>query len=108
MAGFALATRGSPATDDADDLDVAEFFVLPTYRRGGVGRHAAIALWDLLPGQWVVRVAVANKAGLAFWADVIAGYSAGAFVERLRPGHSHDWRVFTFRSRQAMPGRAAL
>jgi hypothetical protein len=28
IAGFVLVTRGSPATDDPEDLDVAEFFVL--------------------------------------------------------------------------------
>jgi predicted acetyltransferase len=53
VAGFVLATRGSPASDTATDLDVAEFFVLRTYRRSGVGRRAAIALWDHTPGQWV-------------------------------------------------------
>src|SRR5262245_24282117 len=40
VAGFALVTRGSPATDDPGDLDVAEFFVLRGYRRSGVGRQA--------------------------------------------------------------------
>ena len=36
--GFALAMRG-PASDDPDDLDLQEFFVLRRYRR--VGREAA-------------------------------------------------------------------
>jgi predicted acetyltransferase len=41
LAGFALVTRGSPASDDPADFDVAEFFVLRRYRRRGVGRQAA-------------------------------------------------------------------
>jgi predicted acetyltransferase len=41
VAGFALATRGSPASDDPEVLDVAEFFVRTTDRRAGVARRAA-------------------------------------------------------------------
>src|SRR5262249_28770604 len=56
LGGFALVTRGSPATDDPEDLDVAEFLILRLYRRSGIGRQAAFLLWNHLPGQWVVRV----------------------------------------------------
>src|SRR5215510_9920030 len=56
IAGFALATRGSPATDDPDVFDVAEFFVARGYRRFGVGRRAARLLWNRFPGKWIVRV----------------------------------------------------
>src|SRR4051794_4867727 len=50
IAGFALVTRGSPMSQDPDVLDVAEFFVLKSYRRAGVGRAAAYQLWDRLRG----------------------------------------------------------
>ena len=56
MAGFSFVTRGSPASDDPETLDVAEFFVLRGWRRSGVGRRAAPLLWDRLPGPWTVRV----------------------------------------------------
>src|SRR5471030_1864321 len=46
LAGFVLATRGSPVSDDPDVLDVAEFFVIRRYRRAGVGRQAAFLIWD--------------------------------------------------------------
>jgi len=93
IAGFALATRGSPASDDPEDLDVAEFFILRRHRRAGVGRLAAIALWDSVPGHWVVRVSEANGAGLPFWREVIRSYTCGDFVESTRPD---GWRIFTF------------
>ena len=101
VAGFALVTRGSPASDDPDDLDVAEFFVLRAYRRSGVGRLAARALWDTVPGCWVVRVSEANLAGLRFWNEVIRSYTGGDYVERTRPGDPHAWRVFRFASGRA-------
>jgi len=99
IAGFALVTRGSPATSDPNDLDVAEFFVLRGYRRHGVGRQAAGQLWDTVRGNWVVRVSDANRAGLQFWRDVVRDYAGDHHAETLRPEHPHGWIVFTFASR---------
>ncbi len=98
VAGFALVTRGSPATDDPADLDVAEFFVLRAARRSGIGRQAAFALWDGLPGQWVVRVSEANRAGLSFWSEIIQAYTGGAFTVTVTPRNPNAWRVFAFES----------
>jgi predicted acetyltransferase len=98
IAGFVLATRGSPATDDPDVFDIAEFFVLRRYRRAGVGRRAAALLWNRLPGKWTVRASEGNRGALPFWAGVIGDFTAGAATETLRPGHPHAWRVFSFDS----------
>jgi predicted acetyltransferase len=77
LAGFALATRGSPANTDPSVLDVAEFFVLRTQRRSGVGARAAHALWDVLPGRWTVRAAATNEAAVQFWRRTVQGYARG-------------------------------
>jgi predicted acetyltransferase len=98
IAGFALVTRGSPGSDDPDVLDVAEFFVLRGYRRFGVGRQAAVALWDRLRGAWLVRVSEANRAGLPFWDGVIREYTHGAYTAATRAGSPNPWRVFAFKS----------
>jgi predicted acetyltransferase len=99
LAGFALAMRGSPATDDPAHLDVAEFFVLRRYRRTGVGRDAAFALFDRIRGHWVVRVSTGNPRGSAFWPGVVADYSGGAFTSREGPGNPHPQRVLELESR---------
>jgi predicted acetyltransferase len=101
LAGFALVTRGSPASDDPDALDVAEFFVLRPYRRSGVGRRAAFLLWDRMPGRWVVRVSQANQAALPFWEDVVGEYTRGQYSVKPFAGKSHAFRVFLFTSRNA-------
>jgi predicted acetyltransferase len=98
LAGFALATRGSPASDDPTVLDVAEFFVLRRYRRSSVGRDAARLLWSCLPGTWIVRVSEGNVGALPFWASTIAGFTGGAAIESRRAGTPHAWRVFSFES----------
>ncbi len=99
VAGFALAMRGSPVSDDPDVLDVAEFFVLRRYRRSGVGRRAAFLLFDRIPGHWIVRVAETNKGAIPFWTGVVSEYARGAFEQSERPG----WRVFSFESRPIAP-----
>lgn len=106
IAGFALVTRGSPASDDPNVFDVAEFFVLRRYRRSGVARRAAALLWNRLPGAWIVRVSEGNRGALPFWTRVIAEFTGGAAREQRREGNPHPWRVFSFDtglSRQARP-----
>jgi predicted acetyltransferase len=98
VAGFVLATGGSPASDDPAVYDVAEFFVLRRHRRSGVGRRAAFLLWDRLPGRWTVRVSSGNRGAIPFWTGVIAEYTRGAATEAERPGTLHAWRVFSFDS----------
>lgn len=99
IAGFVLATRGSPAADDPEFLDVAEFFVLRRHRRSGVGHRAAVLLWQRIPGKWTVRVSEGNGGALAFWRGVVAEFTSGAATESTRPGQPHAWRVFSFVSR---------
>jgi predicted acetyltransferase len=96
LAGFALAQRGSPMTDDPSDLDVAEFFVLRRHRRAGVGQRAARLLWERTRGHWIVRVAADNLPARAFWRATIAAYSGAPLSERQveRPGR--DWQVLDF------------
>ena len=96
LAGFALATRGSPASDDPDVLDVAEFFVLRRYRRAGVGRIAAGLLWRDLPGRWTVRVFERNAEALPFWRAAIAAVGARGCVEQERTLGGRTWRVLAF------------
>jgi predicted acetyltransferase len=98
LGGFVLATRGSPATTDPTDLDVAELFVLRRYRRSGVGRQAVGALWDGLPGHWIVRVAERNQGARPFWTRTISDYTQRRFTEAQAIVGGKSWIVFAFDS----------
>jgi predicted acetyltransferase len=50
---------------------MAEFLVMPRYRRAGVGRFAAQRLFASLPGPWRVREVAGNEVAVAFWRAVI-------------------------------------
>ncbi|MGZ6926149.1 MAG: GNAT family N-acetyltransferase [Acidimicrobiia bacterium] len=60
LAGFALVWSGSPH-------DMAEFFVMRKYRRGGVGTDAARAVFARFPGEWQTRQQFENEGAIAFW-----------------------------------------
>ena len=64
LAGYALVRSGAPH-------DMAEFFVMRKYRRGGVGAAAARALFARFPGEWQVRQLAANTGATAFWRTAI-------------------------------------
>ncbi len=63
-AGFAFVYTGEPH-------DIAEFFVMRKYRRHGMGRRAAVSLFERFPGRWTVRQLPANTAATAFWRQAI-------------------------------------
>jgi len=68
--GFALV-RFAP---EHDAMQMAEFFILPAYRRGGAGSRFAKALLTRFPGSWKIRQILANKAATAFWRRVAEPY----------------------------------
>jgi predicted acetyltransferase len=98
VVGFALVTRGSPASDDPNVFDVAEFFVIRRHRRSGVGRRAAMLLWSRLPGTWIVRASEGVPGAVLFWGSVVAEFTGGAATELKRPGSPHGWHDFAFAS----------
>jgi predicted acetyltransferase len=104
VVGFALITRGSPASENPEVFDIAEFFVIRRYRRSSVGRRAAFLLWNRFPGWWTVRVSEGNATALPFWTGVIAEYTGGTAEQFTRPGSPHAWRVFSFVSPQGVTG----
>lgn len=81
------------------DYRLSEFFVLRTFRRGGVGRHAAFALFDRFPGIWEIRELPRNGPAIALWRAVIGEY-AGRQYEKTTI-HDEVRQIFDSRRRAA-------
>ena len=76
-AGFALVRLTDP-------VELAEFFVLRKYRRGGIGTAAAREVIARHPGRWAISQIATNAPATAFWRRAIPV----AFEERQLPdGH---------------------
>jgi len=81
LVGFALINRYSRLHDPFDGHAVAEFFILRKYRRRGVGRAAAVQIFDRFPGKWEVASIATNVPAQAFWRSTIDAYTDGRYHE---------------------------
>ena len=96
LAGFVLlnATTHSGA---AADRNIAEFFVARKYRRQGVGRATAHALFSRYPGRWEAAVMRANSGARAFWQRTIESHPALGSLDAADRSHfTWDGTVFRF------------
>ena len=53
---------------------IAEFMVLPQYRRQGVGRTAALACFQTHPGTWEISPSYGSESAFRFWERTIREY----------------------------------
>ncbi len=99
LAGFAIVSPRSYLTGKSGVTDMAQFFVMRGYRREGVGRTAAICLFDRHPGAWEVRVIEENSGAEAFWRSVIEQFTDGTFEVSEIDVPSDPGTLFSFTSR---------
>ncbi len=79
VAGFVIVNTGPRFLPPDTDFEVLDFFVAHKYRRTGVGQAAARAVFDAFRGRWEVEELVGNRAAVAFWNQVVAGYTGGQY-----------------------------
>ena len=92
IAGFALVRQETDPADGSQQMDMAEFFILPEQRRQRLGERAAQSIFALFPGPWQVRVLLANKPAEPFWRHCIAATTEGQFEEHIDASS----RIFRF------------
>ena len=68
------------------------------YRRHGVGRIAAIKVWEQFKGPWQVRVLLSNPTAQSFWAKTIKVFTGKMLVKTKVEVKKKDWMVYTFES----------
>jgi len=79
-AGFALIVQAPfPGVSRGVDYRMGEFFIQPKYRRRGIGRRAAWAIFNRFPGVWEVTELPKNEPAIAFWRSAIGEYTGGDF-----------------------------
>ena len=107
LAGFVLVKRGSEVSGNAAAWDVAEFFVLRSFRRRGFGTKVAHQVWKRFPGTWEVRVLEANVSALHFWEHAIATFT-GKPANTIHVAHDGEhWKLFSFESKIVQAGVSA-
>ncbi len=54
---------------------IAEFLVIPKYRRNGIGKNVAFKLFNLFPGNWEVKPSYNSEKAYLFWKKTIEEYT---------------------------------
>jgi predicted acetyltransferase len=84
--GFALVSRPMMKRADSADHRLAEFFVAKSARRLGIGREAAELIFNRFNGRWEITEMLRNQSAVAFWREVVGGYTRGDFRESVNHG----------------------
>ncbi|HEY0320807.1 MAG TPA: GNAT family N-acetyltransferase [Pyrinomonadaceae bacterium] len=98
LAGFVLLQKASKVSGDKEIWDVAEFFILRSYRRRGIGAKAAHAVWSMFPGKWEVRVMEQNHQAKEFWRRAVNEFTGETIPPATLEKSGKLWHVFSFQA----------
>ena len=93
LVGLVLVQRTATA------WDMAEFFVVRSYRRRGIGIEIAREIWRRFPGRWEVRVLEANQPALAFWGRAVQLFTGQNIRSTQTKKGTETWHLFSFESK---------
>jgi predicted acetyltransferase len=96
IGGFILVDAVRQDEASPTTWDVAEFFILRSYRRRGIGTSAAHQVFKRFPGHWQVRVRLSNQPACNFWKHAIVQFAAVRSARMVSGGAMRQ--VFTFDS----------
>jgi predicted acetyltransferase len=82
IAGFALINSHTLLEENMGARSIAEFFVMRKFRRRGIGRKAAMLVFDMFRGRWEIAEIETNRPAQSFWRSVINEYTGGDYSER--------------------------
>jgi predicted acetyltransferase len=85
--GFVLSVAGVPAgliavrSKNDGSYEVAEFYVVPSFRKQAWGREFAHAIWRKLPGSWEIKQIAGAEYAAEFWRKTIGAFPQTDFRE---------------------------
>ena len=59
---------------------IAEFFIMPRYRRNHIGKRVAYDIFELFKGDWEVQPMENNPIAYSFWKNIINEYTKGKYI----------------------------
>jgi predicted acetyltransferase len=102
VAGLALVKTAAGIVHGEEVWDVAEFFIVRSHRRRGLGMKAAHAPWARFPGRWEVRVMQSNHAALNFWQRAVTEFAGDTSTRVTIEKDGQPWHIFAFESAHAV------
>lgn len=97
LAGFAIVDKES--IDPLAEYNMAQFFILRTYKRKGLGKYVAFQCFEKFRGAWEVHVMPKNKTAYLFWRSIIGEFTKNNFSEKILKNKNEEDRItFHFRT----------
>ncbi len=59
---------------------IAEFLILPKYRRNHIGKRVAYDIFEIFKGDWEVQPMENNPIAYSFWKNIINEYTEGSYI----------------------------
>lgn len=73
LLGFAMVNEYMQKSENGHSI--AEFMIIPKYRRLKIGKRVAIELFNMHKGNWEVKPSFGSKLAYEFWKNVINEYT---------------------------------
>lgn len=73
LLGFAMINKYMQKFEDG--YSIAEYMVIPKYRRNKIGKKVAFEIFDKYPGNWEVKPSYNSKKAYLFWQKTIEEYT---------------------------------
>ncbi len=89
LLGFAMVNQYMQKNKDGHSI--AEFMIIPKYRRMKIGKRVAIELFNMHKGIWEVKPSYESQSALLFWKNVIDEYS--------NQNNKYEDGIFIFKSK---------
>ena len=75
LLGFVMVNNYLENDKIKDGHSIAEFMVIPKYRRNKIGKKVAIEVFDKFKGYWEVKPSLGSESAYMFWENVIKEYT---------------------------------
>ncbi len=73
--GFALINGNLKIAHDCKAQTIAEFLILPPYRKNHIGKKVAYEIFNMFDGEWEVQPMDNNVGAYQFWRKIIKEYT---------------------------------
>lgn len=79
IVGFVMINKYLEKINPENAHSIAEFMIIPKYRRKNIGRKVAIKVFDMFNGGWEVKPSFGSDVAYKFWENVISIYTDGNY-----------------------------
>lgn len=95
LAGFIIIDKNS--IDPTGEFNMAQFFIVRTYKGRGLGKYCAFHYFRKFMGLWEINVLPKNESAYKFWRSIIAEYTNNNFSEKtLKNKNGKERIIFHF------------